>query len=148
MSYTGNDRFLHHLELSEKALERAREELSNPDGHLRYDERATEIVERHIENAKLADNTYLLDVARAIIQRAYLDAEEAQREDPTAISAPRADAGDALREYFDEANPLYEDGGVWLTLLDFALDRCDWYAIVDHQRRRMAENEAAEEASL
>jgi hypothetical protein len=107
-----------------------------------HDDRATAIVERHIESGE-----ELLDTVRAIIQRAYADAEQAQRDDPDAIHeplAPRADAGDALREMFDEANPLYEDGGVWLTLIDFALDRCDWYAIVDHQRRRMEENRRAE----
>ena len=117
---------------------------TNMDGRPRYDERATEIVERHIENATLSNGEYLSDMVRAIIQRAYLDAEEARREDPEAITAPRADAGDALREFFDEHNPLYEDGGIWLTLLDFALDRCDWYAIVDHQRARMEENRRAE----
>jgi hypothetical protein len=112
---------------------------TNVDGNPRYDERATEIIERHIEN-----NEPLLDTVRAIIQRAYADAEAAEQEDPQAITAPRADAGDALREMFDEANPLYEDGGVYLTLIDFALDRCDWYAIADHQRRVMEENRRAE----
>ena len=118
----------------------------NPDGYPRYDDRATEIIERHIENESSADGVHLLDLVRAIIQRAYLDAEDAERDDPQAITAPRADAGDALRELFDEENPLYQDGGVWLTLLDFALDRCDWYAIVDHQRQRMEENRRADAA--
>src|SRR5690348_16399711 len=103
-----------------------------------HDDRATAIVERHIESSEP-----LLDTVRAIIQRAYADAEAAKQEDPQAITAPRADAGDALRELFDESNPLFEDGGVYLTLIDFALDRCDWYAIVDHQRRVMEENRRA-----
>ena len=118
---------------------------TNMDGQPRYDPRATEIIERHIENEETKEGIHLVDLARSIIQRAYVDAEEAQRDDPDAITSPRADAADALREYFDEENPLYEEPSVWFTLLDFALDRCDWYAIVDHQRRRMEENRHADQ---
>ena len=140
MSYTGNDRFLHHLELSEKALERAREELSNPTG-CQYDDRATDLIERHIAN-----DEPLLELVREIITRAYEDDELARLSDPQYIGAPRADAADAIREYFDEQNPLTEEPTVYLSLIDLALDRCDFGEIVDYQRRRMAENETAERA--
>lgn len=119
---------------------------TNPDGQPRYDDRATEIIKRHIEN-----DQELLDIVRSIVHHAYEDAsheihEWAANPDkyPGALTTPRLDAGDAIRELFDERNPLYEDGGVYLTLLDLALDRCDWYAIVDHQRRVMDENRAAD----
>ena len=155
MSYTGNDRFLHHLEMSEQALERAREELSelsgttanpttnptNPDGQPRYDDSATDLIERHIAN-----DEPLLELVREIITRAYEDDELARHADPQYIGAPRADAADAIREYFDEQNPLYEEPTIYLSLIDFALDRCDFGEIVDYQRRRMAENAAAEKA--
>lgn len=105
-----------------------------------YDRRATEIIERHI-----ARDQKLLGTVRAIITHAYLDAELAEQEDLDAITAPRADAAEALRELFDKYNPLYTQQGVYFTLLDFALDRCNFGEIVDHQRRRMEEMEGIEE---
>jgi hypothetical protein len=116
------------------------------------DERATILILRWIDTNESAE-----DIACQIITRAYDDAAHMRRSDPdwAEFYTPRLDAGDALREYFDSENPLAADrkfinvndtivtAGLWDSLILYALDRVDWYSIVDQLRERMAAEDAA-----
>ncbi len=103
-----------------------------------YDPKATEIVLRNIESDAEAE-----EILTGCIKLAYDDALHFPRGNyPGEFSDPRKDAADAIREYLDEHNPIFEQPSIYTSLIDYAFDRCDFGEIVDHLRRRMQEQES------
>lgn len=121
------------------------------------DEQATTLIMRYIDSNERAE-----DICCQIITRAYEDAAHMRRSDPDPVDfyTPRTDAGDAIQSYFDDQNPLAADrrfmnvddvivtAGLFDSLILYALDRVDWYAIVDHLRERMHGEDHGEDKAL
>lgn len=99
-----------------------------------FDERATEIVLRHIMNDEERG-----EMCAEIITCAYEDAELATTANPAAITNPEHDAAEQLRDLFEEENPVTEEGGIFADLMTFALERVDWRELAETLRRRMVE---------
>lgn len=80
----------------------------------------------------LDSNARAVEIARAIVATAWINAADAIAADRAAIVAPRQDAADDLHDWLDEENPLAESASLFTDLLTHALERVEWREVADH----------------